>query len=267
MSHSLYVGAGGAFTFGRHSSQYMRYVGNSSNTTGHLLEIGSANLAKDFELRFGVTGAGQQFNINSSGQLNFKTLNTGMSWATNNTVRSQLTTSGDFGIGVVNATPSGKLHVHQAITGNPVAALTTQSPSGDINQYTVQHSFVTNNNSQLVMGTFKVPTSGMIFLESKVMGILIQGTTASGGDCAAYVLRATYFNSGAGFQPNLIGTIQQDYTAENDTNGAWNSTYTQGAASSNLVNLVVQGTANDNINWFATTTYSVVRNSVVPALT
>lgn len=86
------------------------------------------------------------------------------------------------------------------------------------------------------------PSGEMVYVEAHVAARRTGGSSGATGDCAGYVRRAVYKNTGAG--PTLVGSVQDAFTAESQA--GWDCTFT---TSGNYVQVQVTGAANNNITW------------------
>lgn len=103
--------------------------------------------------------------------------------------------------------------------------------------YRILGETTTTSGAAATYNITEVPQA--ILVEARVVGYRTGGTGGAANDSAAYVRRALYKTG-----PTLIGSIQDDFTAESQA--GWDCTFT---TSGSTLQLQVTGAANNNVSW------------------
>jgi len=151
-----------------------------------------------------------------------------------------LSITGKVGIGTRATTP--RLHVKEEFIGSELLRLETEATNDNPTYKMYQNRITTTNATQTVLHTINMEDNSVYFVEAKVAA-RATGVINTG---AGYVRRATYRRY-AGGAAQLIGAVQDDFTAESNT--AWDCTLT---TSTSYIQVQVTGSANTPITWHGT---------------
>lgn len=113
------------------------------------------------------------------------------------------------------------------------------------NEAVTQSTVNTTNATVTTLATIAIPTNSSVKIETTIVGRRTGGTSGAAQDAAVYVRTARLKNV-AGVV--TIFNLQSDYTSEDQA--TWNGTI---AVSGTNAVVQINGAANNNVTWFATT--------------
>ena len=168
-------------------------------------------------------------------------------FGTNNTLRGQITSGGDWGIGT--ATPAAKLDILQPTLGSAVQKLASTATNDDPSEIVYQNRVATTDATVTTLHTFTIPASTTVMIEARVVARRTGGSAGAAEDGMIARLTSGYKNVAG--TATLLGNIDTAYLGT----AGWVIALTPSGGN---VLLQVTGAVNVNISWHMTTrTYSV----------
>lgn len=246
------VGAGGAL------DGVMRFANNSTdatNKTGGIIVRHYTNSEEPVNLAVVTSQSAQTIFALGGGNTLLNTITElRLYTAANNTTLTGslalvIDSSQNVGIGI--SAPLARLHVKRATEGNVVTRYETTGSTTTVREDFVQHDGFTTNATLTTIATIATTTSINFTLETKVVARQTGGSAGTAGDGASYHFLSTFRNVGG--TVTQIGTTAS-YSAHED-HAAWVAQHT---VSGTDILIQVQGEANKNVLWVATSRINVV---------